>query len=157
VANRPWHTGTSGAVVVVWHHAAMARKPLPALAAVVSFIDAINRGDLDGFAKLMQRGHRLVVLGEQPVVGRAANVEAWNGYLASFPNYVIYPRYMTAAGIRVAVLGTTTGSHLGLADDEEMRFDVIWLAEVAEGALSLWQIAEDTPATRAEAGIPAIV
>jgi hypothetical protein len=132
----------------------VAPTPLPPLAAVVSFIDCINRGDLSGLAKLMRQDHRLVVLDEQPLVGRDANVEAWQGYFTAFPDYVIYPRYLTAFGERVTVLGTTTGSHLGLPDAEELKLTVLWLAHVTDGALSLWQVAEDTPVARAENGIP---
>jgi hypothetical protein len=44
-----------------------------------------------------------------------------------------------------AVLGTTTGSHLQLPDDEERRLTVIWVAEVVGGALSRWRIVADTP------------
>jgi hypothetical protein len=129
-------------------------EPLPPVAAVVSFIDAVNRGDLDRLAALMHVDHRLVVLDEEPVVGRAANIRAWHGYLSSFPAYVIYPRHIAGDGSRVAVLGTTTGSHLGLPDEEERRLNVIWLAEVDAGALLLWEVAEDTPDTRERAGIP---
>jgi hypothetical protein len=68
---------------------------------------------------------------------------------------VIYPRYIAGAGHSVAVLGTTTGSHLGLSDEEEMKLDVVWLAEVVDGRLSMWRVAEDTPALRDEVGIPA--
>jgi hypothetical protein len=53
------------------------------------------------------------------------------------------------------VLGTTTGSHLGPADDEERQLTVIWRARVRDGRLDLWQIVEDTPATRHELGITA--
>jgi ketosteroid isomerase-like protein len=120
----------------------VARQPLPLLAAVVGFVDCINRGDLDGLVALMTPDHRLVVLGEEPLVGRAANREAWAGYFAAFPEYVIYPREFAADGTQVRVVGTTTGSHLGLADDEEMRLDVCWLAEVVDGRLSLCQVAE---------------
>jgi hypothetical protein len=129
-------------------------EPLPPVAAVVSFIDAVNRADLDRLAALMHVDHRLVVLDEAPVVGRAANIRAWHGSLSSFPSYVIYPRLIAGDGHRVAVLGTTTGSHLGLPDEEESRLAVIWLAEVESGTLSLWQVAEDTPGTRERAGIP---
>ena len=132
----------------------MPRTPLPPLAAVVGFIDCVNRGDLEGLAGLLHEDHRLVVLDETPVVGRDANVEAWRGYFSSFPDYVIYPRHLTAAGSRVAVLGVTTGSHLGLPDAEEAALTVIWLAEVSDGKLSLWQVAEDTPARRSQAAIP---
>ena len=132
----------------------MARQPLPPIAAAIGFIDCINRGDLDGLAELMTDDHRLVVLDEPPLVGRQANREAWNGYFSSFSDYVIYPRHVAGSGASVAVLGTTTGSHLGLPDEEEMKLDVIWQAEVVGGKVSLWRVAEDTPELRAQAGVP---
>lgn len=135
----------------------MPRTPLPPLAAVLSFIDCINRSDLQGLGGLMHDDHRLVVLDEPPLVGRDASVVAWKGYFSSFPAYVIYPRHLTGAGSQVAVLGTTTGSHLGLPDVEEAAITVIWLADVADGRLALWQVAEDTPARRSQAGIPPTV
>ena len=76
------------------------RTPLPPVAAVIGFIDAINRGD------------------------------------------------------DVLVLGSTTGSHLGLPDHEERQLTVIWRATVRGGQLTLWQIIEDTPAQRALLGLP---
>ena len=132
----------------------MARTPLPPLATVVSFIDCINRTDLDGLTALMGDDHRLVVLDEPPLAGKQANVDAWRGYFTSFPEYVIYPRYMTADGGRVAVVGVTTGSHLRLPDDEERQITVMWLADVVDGAVERWQVAEDTAERRAELGIP---
>jgi hypothetical protein len=131
------------------------RQPPPPVACVVRFVDAINAGDLDRLGSLMSEDHRLVVLDEAPLVGRAANVEAWRGYLSAFPDYVIYLRHVATIGSRVAVLGTTTGSHLGLVDDEEMALDVIWIAEVTNGTLSSWCIAADSPELRRQLGIPA--
>jgi SnoaL-like domain len=132
----------------------MARRPLPPLACVLSFIDAINTGDLDRLTSLMSVDHRLVVLDEESLVGRAANTEAWRSYFSSFPSYVIYPRFLVAHDECVAVLGTTTGSHLGLADDEERRLGVIWVGEVDAGVLSSWQILDDTADDRERLGIP---
>ncbi len=119
----------------------MARVPLPPLAAVVGFIDCINRGDLDGLVARMTDDHRLVVLDEAPLVGRDANREAWRGYFAAWPAYVIHPRALRADGAWVEVLGTTTGSHLQLPDEEEARLEVLWRAEVTAGLLGLWQVA----------------
>jgi hypothetical protein len=133
----------------------MARRPLPAVATVVSFIDRINRSDLDGLRELMHDNHTLVVLDESPLTGRQANVDAWSGYFSAFPDYVIYPRCIASKGSRVAVLGATTGSHLGLSDDEEAKLTVIWLASVADGLLLELRVAEDTPELRATFGIPA--
>ena len=105
----------------------------------------------------MTDDHTLVVLDEPPLVGRNANREAWQGYFSSFPAYVIYPRHIAAAGTTVGVLGATTGSHLGLPDDEELEIAVIWVAEVDGGKLSQWRVADDTPELRAQVGIAATV
>lgn len=63
------------------------------------------------------------------------------------PRAVIDPRDSC-----VAVLGHTTGSHLGLTDQVERALSVIWLAEVREGQLRCWRLLEDTPDRRAELG-----
>jgi ketosteroid isomerase-like protein len=129
------------------------RTPLPPVAVVIGFIDAINRGDVDRLAALMSPGHRLQVLQELPVTGREANRDAWNGYVTAFPDYVIYPDYLVDRGDDVLVLGSTTGSHLGLPDQEERRLKVIWRAIARDGLLLLWQIIEDTPRQRALLGL----
>jgi ketosteroid isomerase-like protein len=129
------------------------QTPLPPVAAVIGFIDAINRGDADRLVALMSPGHRLLVLREPPVTGREANRDAWSGYLAAFPDYVIYPDHLVDRGEDVFVLGSTTGSHLGLPDQEERQLKVIWRATVQDGRLTLWQIIEDTPGQRALLGL----
>jgi ketosteroid isomerase-like protein len=131
------------------------RRPLPPIAAVVSFIDRINHGDVPGLTDLMTDDHRLVVLDEPPVIGKAANTAAWEGYAAGFPHYVIYPHEIVERDGRVAVAGHTTGSHLGLPDEQEAQLSVIWLADVREGRLASWHIVEDTPAARAELDLTA--
>jgi ketosteroid isomerase-like protein len=129
------------------------RTPLPPVAAVIGFIDAINRGDAGRLAALMSSDHQLQVHAEPPVTGREANREAWNGYVTAFPDYVIYPDHIVHQGDDVLVLGSTTGSHLGLPDQEERQLGVIWRATVHDGLLVLWQIIEDTPGQRALLGL----
>jgi ketosteroid isomerase-like protein len=133
----------------------VARRPLPPIAVVISFIDGINRADLRALADLMTDDHTLRVLDEEPLVGRGANVDAWDGYFSSFPDYVIHPRWIAATDGRVAVLGATTGSHLRLPDHEERRLDVIWRAEVVDGRVSEWRICEDGPELRSDLGLSA--
>jgi ketosteroid isomerase-like protein len=134
------------------HHERM-RTPLPPVACVVSFVDAVNRGDVDRLADLMHDEHRVQVLDEPPLDGKAANATAWNGYVTSFPHYVIHPHRIVAHGDDVVVLGHTTGSHLGLPDAEESRLTVIWRATVRDGLVLTWQIVEDTPEHRRELGV----
>jgi hypothetical protein len=120
---------------------------------VSTFIGCINHGDIDGLNALMTDDHTLQVFDEAPLIGRLANVEAWRGYASAFPHYVIYPHEFSEWGDAVAVLGHTTGSHLGLADDEEQKLTVIWFARVDSGRLSRWQIFEDDASRRREFGL----
>lgn len=62
----------------------------------------------------MTADHTQQVFDEDPLVGRENNIEAWRGYFAAFPRYVIYPRGIAVSGDVVAVQGHTTGSHLEL-------------------------------------------
>ena len=128
----------------------MTGRRLPPVAAVVSFIDCINRGDVDGLGKLMTEDHQLIVFDEAPVEGRDANVAGWRGYAQSWPRYVIYPTRITTQGTVVAVLGYTTGSHLELADEDESKLTLIWVADVRDGRLASWRLIEDTAEHRRE-------
>lgn len=127
--------------------------PLPPVAAVVAFIDRINKGDIDGLARLMTDGHVLRVHDDPPVVGRDANIAAWRGYVDAFPTYAIEPEGFALNGGRVVVWGTTTGSHLGLPDQEERRLGVLWAAEVHDGLIRSWQALEDTAENRRTLGV----
>lgn len=129
------------------------RTPLPPVAAVIGFVDAINRGDVDRLVALMSPDHRLQVLQEPPVAGREAIREAWDGYATAFPDYVIYPDRIVHRGDDVLVLGSTTGSHLGLPDEQERQLKLIWRATVRDGLLVLWQIMADTPGQRSSLGL----
>jgi hypothetical protein len=126
----------------------MSRVPRPPVAAVIGFIDCVNRGDIDGLTALMTDDHQLLIPGAPPVVGRDANRSAWRDYVALCPTYVIYPHQITEPEGLVAVLGHTTGSHLGLPDDEEARETLIWVAEVRDGLLKSWRLLDDTPDNR---------
>lgn len=124
---------------------ARAVHPIPT---AVSFIDCINRRDLDGLCRLMTENHTLVIFGEPSLVGRDASRRAWQGYFTGFPRYRIHPLRLAQLGLQVAVLGATTGSHLGLSDEQEIRETLIWLAEIRHGLISRWQLIEDSPGQR---------
>jgi ketosteroid isomerase-like protein len=130
-------------------------RPLPPSALALGFVDCINRGDLDALVALMSEDHRLEVFHEAPVVGRAANATAWRGYMEAFPRYVIHPERIAADGDVVAILGHTTGSHLGLPDAEEQKLRLIWLAHVRDRALTRWVLIADTAEDRKRFGLDA--
>jgi hypothetical protein len=132
------------------------RNPLPPVPLTLAFIDFINHGDVPRLVSLMSTDHRLRVFDEPPVTGRDENKRAWAGYFDAFPSYLIYPhRIAESPDGFVAVLGHTTGSHLGLADAEEARQTLIWVAECLTGAIRSWTLIEDTPLNRARYGLDA--
>ena len=123
------------------------------LAMAISFIDCINRGDIDGLVELMHEDHELCVFDEPPTAGRKNNVPGWRCYASSFPDYLIHPRRMAVVGDIAAVLGHTTGSHLGLPDDEEAKLTLIWLCELRDGKLLRWSLVPDDARNRARWGL----
>jgi ketosteroid isomerase-like protein len=125
----------------------------PPIATAVSFVDCINRGDVDGLAALMTADHTLTVFAEAPLAGRDANVEGWRSYASSFPHYVIAPHRLSERADVVAIVGHTTGSHLGLPDDDERALTLIWLARVRDGLVAEWTLIEDTPDNRRQHGL----
>ena len=114
----------------------------------MAFVDCVNRRDVDGLGRLMSEDHVLRVLDEHPVAGRAANLDGWRAYLATAPRYAIHPRSVARSGGTVAILGHTTGSHLGLPAEEERRHTLTWVAEVEGGRLRSWTIRADRRAIR---------
>ena len=128
-------------------------EPLPPVALAISFVDRINHRDLDGLVALMSDDHRLEVFDEEPVVGRDANSAAWRGYFDAFPRYVVYPQRISEHDGVVAILGHTTGSHLGLSDEEERRLTLIWVAHTAGSHVARWRLVEDTAQNRAAYGL----
>jgi hypothetical protein len=142
----------------------MSEGSLPPVAAVVRFIDLINKNDVAGLGRMMTEDHELRVHDEPPTVGREASIEAWRGYCDSWPRYRIDPLGFAfsavddadpAAGDRVVTWGTTTGSHLALPDAEERRRGVIWVALVKRGKVRSWDVREDTPDERDALDVPA--
>jgi hypothetical protein len=54
-----------------------------------------------------------------------------------------HPRMIHSNGDEVYVFGRTTGSHLQLSDDEELKLPVVWRAVVHDGRLAVWQIVDE--------------
>ena len=126
----------------------------PPIAVAISFVDAINRCDLAALGALMTEDHVLVVFDEPALSGRAANVDAWQSYMAAYPSYVIHPHALAVSDARVAIVGTTTGSHLDLPDETEMQQSLIWLADIAGSQVAAWTLVADTREHRRAFGLP---
>ncbi|MGD8414021.1 MAG: nuclear transport factor 2 family protein [Candidatus Latescibacterota bacterium] len=119
----------------------------------LEFLDAINRGDLGALLHLMSPNHRFEVFDDRLVIGREANASAWRTYLTEHPRYTVHPQRTVASGNVVAILGSTTGSHLGLPDAEESRLTLIWIIHIQGSSVEQFRLLEDLPSTRARYGL----
>lgn len=116
-------------------------------------IDRINRGDLAALSDLLSTDHRLEVFDEEPLIGKQANTVAWSGYFEKFPRFVIFPRQIAERGGRVAILAHTTGSHLGLRDEDERKLTLIWLVDTSGGHVTRWKLIDDNTENRRAWGL----
>jgi hypothetical protein len=66
---------------------------------------------------------------------------------------VIYPRQIAEHGGTVAILGHTTGSHLGLRDEDERNLTLIWLIDTRDGYVTRWKLIEDNTENRGAWGL----
>jgi predicted SnoaL-like aldol condensation-catalyzing enzyme len=120
----------------------------------LDFIKKINQGDVSGLAKLLAPDHTFVDLAGDVETGKENLAAGWCEYLGNCPNYRIYIRQLFAKGDEVIVVGHTTGSHLGLPDEDEFHNEaVIWAATVEDGLLSAWKLYNDTVETRLKLGL----
>jgi hypothetical protein len=131
----------------------VAGDPTPEVATVLSFIDCINRGDVDGIDALIADQHTMQMFNEPPEVGRVSVIEAWRDYLEAFPHFTIHPHsYTVHRG--VAVLGHVTGSHVPFNSQQPQHVTIIWSAQVECRRIVSWRLHHDTPRHRMEFGFP---
>jgi ketosteroid isomerase-like protein len=104
------------------------------VAVVGAFNQAINERDLDALAALMTDTHRFVDAAGSTVEGKAACVEAWRGFFASFPDYRNVFDRVAVDGETVHVDGRSECSVAEL--DGPAR----WRAVVRDGGVDVWQV-----------------
>jgi limonene-1,2-epoxide hydrolase len=125
--------------------------PIPEVATILDFIEAINRGDLDAMDALIAERHTMWMFNEAPDIGRAVVLDAWRDYLFAFPEFKIQV-HSYAVNRGVAVLGHRTGSHLPTLDTNRLP-TVIWFGQVESRRITLWRVLTDTPEHRRELGV----
>lgn len=114
---------------------------MDALRIITDFIDRINHKDIEGVVTLLSDNHTFIDGEGQTKTDYERIANGWRDYLNSHKNYKIYIRQIFELEDSTAVIGHTTGSDLALSDEVEFHSKgVIWLAKVAKGKISHWQI-----------------
>ncbi len=116
-----------------------------ALKSTLDFVKKINQGDIQGLTAYLAPHHVFIDTQGDVENDFQKIIEGWRNYLESYPTYQIYVRRVFLTDNRVVLIGHTTGSHLNLPDPEEFHAEgVIWVSQVEDGKLTLWQLFNDT-------------
>jgi len=119
--------------------------PISAEQVVLSFVEKINQADISGLALLLGPDQKFVEFEGERSRDSRDRVRDWQNYLNDNPNYRIYLQRIYKSGIKVILIGHTTGSHLDLEDIVEFHSEgVIWIAKVNEEKITHWQLIKDT-------------
>lgn len=107
----------------------------------LEFVGCINNQNLDGLVKLMTEDHRFIDYGGGVSRGREEMRKGWVGYFSAYPEYKIHVSKVTRSGNAVAIIGTTSGSHI--PPEIEAKETIIWIAEIENGLVAEWRIYAD--------------
>lgn len=116
-----------------------------AMKITLNFVEKINQGDFQGLIKYLAPDHTFIDTQGDVENDHQKIIDGWQNYLERYPNYQIYIRRTLLTKNRVVLIGHTTGSHLNLPDAKEFHEEgVIWVSQVDDAKLSLWQLLHDT-------------
>ena len=115
----------------------------------IAFNEHINSRDLGGLAGLMTDDHAFIDSAESTIRGKAACVDAWRGFFASFPDYRNVFDRLVVRNDHVIVVGRSTCS------DERLAGPALWLAKTRNDKVAEWRVYDDTPKNRRMLGIAA--
>lgn len=111
-------------------------------AAVRSFVSRINAGDPKGLMKHQTEDFVFIDYDGNVARGR----DGWNGYFRDYSDYKIHVKHIIISGNGAAIIGDTTGCHVG--PEVEKVWTILWTAQVKDALLSEWRIYSDVHEVR---------
>lgn len=116
-----------------------------AMRITLDFVDKINQGDVQGLMSMLSPDHTFIDIQGNVKEGEPQIMEAWQEYLHTYPDYQIFIHRFFNLDDGAALVGHTTGSHLGLSDVDEFQTEgIIWVSQVKGGKLTSWKLYHDT-------------
>lgn len=118
----------------------------PEVAAVKTFIAAINSQDLAALSTLVSDDHQFVDSGGATVAGREPMLAGWRRYFALFPDYRIKADSVLQSGVVVAVFGSWSATYArkeGPVAGNAVGGPAVWRALVEDGRIKTWQVYAD--------------
>ncbi len=109
---------------------------------VLKYIKAINSRNSEALVALQTEDFTFINYEGDAYVGRAG----WRDYFTAYPEYKIHVDRLITSGTGVAIIGRTTGCHVG--PEVEARWTVLWTAEVRQNLIAEWRIYSDAEEIR---------
>ncbi len=103
----------------------------------IAFNDRITAADLDGLAALMTEDHTFVNASGRVMAGKQACIDAWRGFLHSFPSYRNVFTSIVAEGDTVTATGHSE------CDVAQLAGPARWTATIRDGKVARWQVSSD--------------
>ncbi len=113
------------------------------------FVDCINEGDPECLMTWQTENFTFIDYDGDMTQGR----DGWPTYFHNNPDYTIHVEHLITSGNGAAIIGTTTGCHVGPSVEE--IWTILWTAQVREGLVSVWRIYSDVHEVREKLGIGA--
>jgi ketosteroid isomerase-like protein len=107
-------------------------------------VDRINARDPEGLMALQTDDFTFIDYSGEVDIGR----NGWHDYFSSYPEYIIHVEKLITSGNGVAIIGHTTGCHVGPKVEE--KWTILWTAEVRDGLVAKWRIYSDVEEIRRE-------
>jgi ketosteroid isomerase-like protein len=111
-----------------------------------AFVEAINRGDVDGLTGLMTERHRFTDSLGNVVTGRETMREGWRGYFRMVPDYRLEIAETLADDAVVVMLGVAGGTYAPAG--ERWTTPSVVRARVEDGLVAEWQVFADNEPIR---------
>ncbi|MFQ5834037.1 MAG: nuclear transport factor 2 family protein [Candidatus Thorarchaeota archaeon] len=108
----------------------------------LKFVDCINAGDSIGLMALQTEDFTFIDYDGDAHHGR----DSWHSYFRDYPDYKIHVRHLITSGNGVAIIGDTTGCHVG--PDVEKKWTILWTAEARDESVAKWRIYSDVHEVR---------
>jgi ketosteroid isomerase-like protein len=115
--------------------------------AVREFIRCINAGDAEDL--MMHQTEDFVFIDYDGDV--TTGQDDWHSYFENYPEYKIHIDHLVNGGNGVAIIGRTTGCHVG--PKVEKNWIILWIAQVRGDLIAEWRIYSDVHEIREEVNI----
>ncbi|HMS64114.1 MAG TPA: nuclear transport factor 2 family protein [Ignavibacteria bacterium] len=120
------------------------------LKTAISFLEKINKHDINGISELMSPDHEFMDSMGIIVKGKKGMIKAWKGFFSWFPDYEITAMNTLLTDDSVGFFGVANGTFNNEKEISSNKFTIpaSWRAKVKDGLITEWQVFADNEVVR---------